>query len=287
MAFNSCSQVLYLFSQAPSKSDCRNCYSTPVLTSCMWTNSRKEVPDILRSERRWRVVLVCFVTWQIERCCSCCEPACQRRAAPNPRLKLVSAVWLHWRWVVLQKSVDSKAWTCLHFSQRYAFTDQPYKQGKCPYPCLQIQVVPQLLTPPCLLSDVHGASGITLAKNGITVQISLSNFPCVVFWSQSSHCSECVCVCACDPCIYTVRMCTWKCCVRSTTSVTISTCATFFFPKRVVDPSSCEPSIFGECRLHRSLWNHCMIIFFLLLFLLLWRANSLCGGPLYIGDLIF
>lgn len=118
--------------QTPSKNDCSYCHSTSVLTLRIWTNSRKEVPDILRSERGWRVVLVfCHLAnWEI---CWLLWASLSKTGCPNPRLKLVSAVWLHWRWVVLQKWVDSKAWTCMHISQRYAFTDQPYKWGKCPY----------------------------------------------------------------------------------------------------------------------------------------------------------
>lgn len=67
--------------------------------------------------------------------CGCVLVSASRGALAAPVLHtcIFPAVGLLWRWVVLQKSVDSKAWTCLHCSQRGMLTQISWtKKGKCP-----------------------------------------------------------------------------------------------------------------------------------------------------------
>lgn len=127
-----------------------------------------------------------------------------RQAAPVDNKRLASAVGLHWRWVVLQKSVDSKAWTCLHCSQRYAYTDQLTVKVSVPsmFITQDAQFIFLNVIPPSVLSYTMSsqqclqgilASHFKQKKKDITVQIFLYLFLCASVGNNT--CREHVCVC--------------------------------------------------------------------------------------------
>lgn len=117
--------------------------------------------------------------------------------------------------------MDSKAWTCLHCSQRYAYTDQ---QGKCPIHVYDLRCTdpPQLNFSVSLLkccvtvqSDTYRASGITLLKNGLTVQnYILLPLLCGLVAKRCAFLARTVCACVYEitvlglPCIYE-KHCLW------------------------------------------------------------------------------
>lgn len=135
---------------------------------------------------------------------------------------------------------------------------------------------------PVFSVDVHGASGITLKKNGITVQISLNLF-CV--WSLLMFIVLAVCsmVCVC------ARACVPLCICRGTNVWThlhepgwtvdkcpVSICRISFPPA----PNGVE-DLKQEVFDFWSFTDHCKISQVLDFFfpLLLWRDHHLSGGP--------
>lgn len=115
-----------------------------------------------------------------------------RQAAPVDSKRLASAVGLHWRWVVLQKSVDSKAWTCLHCSQRYAYTDQLTVKVSVPsmFITQDAQFIFLNVIPPSVLS-------YTMSSQQCLQGILASHFKQKKKTLQCRSFFTCFCVCEC------------------------------------------------------------------------------------------
>lgn len=192
----------------PLKAAGRSCSSRPDLVF-----STPAYLSTLRSKSEWRAVPVCGVTVP----CVCRSTWRGALAAvsqlvkdrlPQSTVEAPLCSWLLWRWVVLQKSVDSKAWTCLHCSQRYAFTDQ-LNVSKVSVPSMFTIQDAQLfhdLTPLSVLSDVTSLLSVTFFTGLLASHPELMASQCrlFLFFLSLNHL-----VCGCGDAFELLQACVW------------------------------------------------------------------------------